>query len=53
MKTSPSKRTLRGLAAVNFLMADVHTGVGPFVAIYLARTESKGQRGRSFLLGKP
>ena len=36
MKTAPSKRTLRGLDAVNFLMADVHTGVGPFVAIYLA-----------------
>jgi predicted MFS family arabinose efflux permease len=36
MKTAPSKRTLLGLDAVNFLMADVHTGVGPFVAIYLA-----------------
>src|SRR6266481_1859188 len=36
MKTAPSKRTLFGLDAVNFLMADVHTGVGPFVAIYLA-----------------
>jgi predicted MFS family arabinose efflux permease len=33
---APSKRTLRALDAVNFLMADVHTGVGPFVAIYLA-----------------
>src|SRR5947207_7093720 len=36
MKAAPSKRTLLGLVAVNFLMADVHTGVGPFVAIYLA-----------------
>ncbi len=36
MKTAPSQRTLLGLDAVNFLMADVHTGVGPFVAIYLA-----------------
>src|SRR5882762_6887302 len=36
MKTAASKRTLLGLDAVNFLMADVHTGVGPFVAIYLA-----------------
>jgi MFS family permease len=36
MKTVPSKRTLLGLDAVNFLMADVHTGVGPFLAIYLA-----------------
>jgi len=36
MKTAPTKRTLLALDAVNFLMADVHTGVGPFVAIYLA-----------------
>src|SRR5258707_7777540 len=36
IQPAPSKRTLRALDAVNFLMADVHTGVGPFVAIYLA-----------------
>jgi MFS family permease len=36
MKAASSKRTLLGLDAVNLLMADVHTGVGPFVAIYLA-----------------
>jgi predicted MFS family arabinose efflux permease len=36
MKSVPTKRTLRALDAVNFLMADVHTGVGPFLAIYLA-----------------
>jgi MFS family permease len=36
MKPAPSKRTLSALDAVNFLMADVHTGVGPFLAIYLA-----------------
>ena len=36
MKVAPSKRTLLGLDAVNLLMADVHAGVGPFVAIYLA-----------------
>lgn len=36
MKAAPSKRTLYALDAVNFLMADVHTGVGPFLAIYLA-----------------
>src|SRR6184192_2363416 len=35
MKTAPSSRTLLGLDAVNFLMADVHTGIGPFLAIYL------------------
>jgi predicted MFS family arabinose efflux permease len=31
-----SKRTLRGLDGLNFLLADVQTGVGPFLAIYLA-----------------
>ena len=36
MKASPSRRTLYALDAVNFLMADVHNGVGPFLAIYLA-----------------
>jgi MFS family permease len=32
----PSKRTLRGLDWLNFFLADVQTGVGPFLAIYLA-----------------
>lgn len=32
----PSRRTRRGLDAINFLMADVQTGVGPFLAIYLS-----------------
>jgi MFS family permease len=32
----PSRRTLRGLDWLNFLLADVQTGVGPFLAIYLA-----------------
>ncbi len=32
----PSRQTLRALDAVNFLLADVQTGVGPFLAIYLA-----------------
>jgi predicted MFS family arabinose efflux permease len=35
-KTSPSPGTLRGLDWLNFLLADVQTGVGPFLAIYLA-----------------
>jgi predicted MFS family arabinose efflux permease len=35
-KRSPSRRTLRGLDWLNFLLADVQTGVGPFLAIYLA-----------------
>jgi predicted MFS family arabinose efflux permease len=29
-------RTLRGLDGLNFFLADVQTGVGPFLAIYLA-----------------
>jgi predicted MFS family arabinose efflux permease len=33
---SASRRTLLGLDALNFLLADVQTGVGPFLAIYLA-----------------
>ena len=33
---SPSRLTLRGLDWLNFLLADVRTGVGPFLAIYLA-----------------
>jgi predicted MFS family arabinose efflux permease len=35
-KCSPSRGTLRGLDWLNFLLADVRTGVGPFLAIYLA-----------------
>jgi len=35
-KMSPSRRSLRGLDALNFLLVDVQTGVGPFLAIYLA-----------------
>jgi MFS family permease len=33
---SPCVRTLRGLDWLNFFLADVQTGVGPFLAIYLA-----------------
>jgi MFS family permease len=33
---APSPRSLRGLDLLNFLLADVQTGVGPFLAIYLA-----------------
>ena len=32
----PETRTLRGLDWLNFFLADVQTGVGPFLAIYLA-----------------
>jgi predicted MFS family arabinose efflux permease len=33
---TPSARTLRGLDLLNFFIADVQTGIGPFLAIYLA-----------------
>ncbi|MGD0213287.1 MAG: MFS transporter [Terriglobales bacterium] len=33
---TPSRRTLFALDWLNFLLADVQTGVGPFLAIYLA-----------------
>ena len=33
---TPSARTLRGLDWLNLFLADVQTGVGPFLAIYLA-----------------
>jgi MFS family permease len=32
----PSRRSLRSLDWLNFFLADVQTGVGPFLAIYLA-----------------
>ena len=35
-KGFPSPRTLHGLDWLNFFLADVQTGLGPFLAIYLA-----------------
>src|ERR1700753_4466064 len=35
-RPSPSKSSLRGLDWLNFFLADVQSGVGPFLAIYLA-----------------
>lgn len=32
---NPSKRALRGLDALNFFLADVRDGLGPYLAIYL------------------
>src|SRR3954451_8484051 len=32
---SPSRRSLAGLDWTNFFLADVRTGVGPFLAVYL------------------
>jgi MFS family permease len=34
----PSRRSLRGLDWLNFFLADVQTGIGPFLAIYLTAT---------------
>jgi len=31
----PSRRTLRGLDGINFLMADVRDGVGPYLSVFL------------------
>src|SRR2546428_4241039 len=33
---APSRRSLEALDWLNFFLADVRTGVGPFLAIYLA-----------------
>jgi len=33
---APSARSLRGLDSINFLMADVRDGVGPYLSIYLS-----------------
>jgi predicted MFS family arabinose efflux permease len=41
---TPSRRSLRGLDALNFTLADVQTGVGPFLAIYLADHRWNEQR---------
>jgi predicted MFS family arabinose efflux permease len=41
---TPSTRTLRGLDWLNFFLADVQTGVGPFLAIYLAGYKWDEQR---------
>jgi predicted MFS family arabinose efflux permease len=35
-RSAPSARSLSGLDWLNFFLADVQTGVGPFLAIYLA-----------------
>jgi len=40
----PSTRSLRGLDWVNFFLADVQTGVGAFLAIYLAASNWNEQR---------
>lgn len=39
---APSPRSLRGLDAINFLMADVRDGVGPYLSIYLKGSQHWG-----------
>jgi predicted MFS family arabinose efflux permease len=34
-ETQPSARSLRGLDGINFLMADVRDGVGPYLSVFL------------------
>jgi predicted MFS family arabinose efflux permease len=34
-EASPSRRSLRGLDGVNYLMADVRDGVGPYLSVFL------------------
>ena len=38
MEDDSQARSLKGLDWVNFFMADVATGIGPFLAIYLTAT---------------
>jgi predicted MFS family arabinose efflux permease len=38
MKAAPTVRSLRALDALNFFLADVREGIGPFFAVYLAAT---------------
>jgi hypothetical protein len=43
-RQASSRSTLRGLDWLNFFLADVQTGVGPFLAIYLATSGWNEQR---------
>jgi hypothetical protein len=44
-KGTPSRRTLCGLDWLNFLLADVQTGVAPFLAnLYLFMPETRNLR---------
>jgi predicted MFS family arabinose efflux permease len=38
-KVNPSLRSLRGLDLINFLMADVRDGVGPYLSVFLKGSE--------------
>jgi MFS family permease len=41
-KSSPSPRSLLGLDGLNFLMADVRDGLGPFLSVYLKDAQHWG-----------
>ncbi|MFZ0589133.1 MAG: MFS transporter [Bryobacteraceae bacterium] len=41
---TPSQRSLQGLDWLNFFLADIQTGVGPFVAVYLAASHWNPQQ---------
>jgi hypothetical protein len=38
----PSARSLRGLDGLNFLMADVQGGLGPYLSVFLKGSEHWG-----------
>ena len=40
---TPSRRSLRGLDALNFFLADVRDGLGPYLAIYLIAVRGPSQ----------
>ena len=49
---TPSAQTLRGLDWLNFFLADAQTGVGPFLAIYLAGYKWNEERvGLALMIG--
>jgi hypothetical protein len=41
-RPSPSRRSLLGLDGLNFLMADVRDGLGPFLSVYLKDAQHWG-----------
>ncbi len=47
---SPSSRSLRGLDGLNFLMADVRDGLGPFLSVYLKGTQHWGSGNIGFVM---
>src|SRR5690349_24541083 len=51
-EAAPSKHSQRGLDWLNFFIADVQTGFGPFVALYLSsHSWTQGQIGLLLTVG--